>query len=156
MNMISSQPLVEDSGYLTGSVGAKQGVVFIASDSLACIEKTAPVCDFLDLEVQLVTSDADLSGMLRTHRPIAVIADVDGAEQDGFHVMRTVARFNRALPVLLLTDGDPVLMGAADAMQEMCGLRSVTLTSGFPAAGQIVAFLFSAGRSAGCMRLVPV
>ena len=87
---------------------------------------------------------------------MAVITDVDGDDQDGFHVMKTVGRYNRELPVMLLTDGDPVLLGAADAIQDLWGLTSVTRTSGFPVAGQLVAFLFSAGRRAGCMRLVPV
>ncbi|HQT76959.1 MAG TPA: hypothetical protein PLD10_07895 [Rhodopila sp.] len=156
MNVICSNALIAEPAYSAANAGNKQGVVFIASDNPVCIEKIAPVCDFLDLQVQLVTPDADMPSMLRAYRPIAVITDVDGIEQDGFHTMQVIARFNRSLPILLLTDGDPVLMGAADAVQEMCGLRSVTLTSAFPAAGQIVAFLFSAGRSVGCMRLVPV
>jgi hypothetical protein len=41
-------------------------------------------------------------------------------------------------------------------VQELWGLTSVTTTSEFPMAGQIVAFLFNAGRRAGCMRLIPV
>jgi hypothetical protein len=41
-------------------------------------------------------------------------------------------------------------------VQGLCGLTSVTSTSGFPIAGQLVAFLFAAGRRAGCMHLVPV
>jgi hypothetical protein len=57
---------------------------------------------------------------------------------------------------MLLTNGDAVLMGAADAVQDIWGLTSVTRTSGFPVAGQLVGFLFNAGRRSGCMRLVPV
>jgi hypothetical protein len=41
-------------------------------------------------------------------------------------------------------------------VQDMLGLTSVTRTSGFPVAGQIVAFLFGAGRQTGGMRLVPI
>jgi CheY-like chemotaxis protein len=156
MNMICSNALIQETALSTPSTGNKQGVVFIASDSPACIERIAPVCDFLDLEVHLIAADTDLASMLRAHRPMAVITDIEGIEQDGFHIMKEVARFNRDLPILLLTEGDSALMGAADAVQEVWGLRSVTLTSGMPAAGQIVSFLFTAGRSVGCMRLVPV
>ncbi len=70
--------------------------------------------------------------------------------------MKVIARYSRDLPIMLLTDGDPMMMGAADAVQDLWGLTSVTRTSGFPVAGQLVGFLFSAGRRAGCMRLVPV
>jgi hypothetical protein len=87
---------------------------------------------------------------------MAVISSVDGLEQDGFHTMKIVARYNRELPIMLLTDGDPVLMGAADAVQDLWGLTSVTRTSGFPVAGQLMAFLFDAGRRAGSLRLVPI
>ncbi len=52
--------------------------------------------------------------------------------------MKLVARHSRDLPILLLTSGDPVLMGAADAVQDLWGLTSVTSTSEFPMAGQLV------------------
>jgi ABC-type uncharacterized transport system ATPase subunit len=87
---------------------------------------------------------------------MAVITDVEGESQDGFHTMKQVARYSRDLPILLLTAGDAVLMGAVDAVQALYGLTSVTTTSEFPMAGQLVAFLFNAGRRSGCMRLIPV
>ena len=68
--------------------------------------------------------------VLRGHRPMAVICDVDGEEQDGFHAMKLIADYSRDLPIMLLTDGDAVLMGAADAVQDLWGLTSVTRTSG--------------------------
>lgn len=156
MNMICSTALIENSAFSEGLSRGKQGIVFVVSDDSECIVKMGAVCDFLDLDVRIVSGCDDLMTMLRVQRPMAVIADLDGTEQDGFHTMKLVAGFNRELPVLLLTDGDPAMMGAADAIQELWGLRSVTLTEGFPAAGQIISFLFSAGRAAGCMRLVPV
>jgi hypothetical protein len=156
MNMIATQVLVPESAPFDKPASEKQGVVLIVSDNAACIEKIAPVCDFLDLQVHHVTAGTDLLTMLRVHRPMAVIADVEGVEQDGFHVMKVIAAFNRDMPIMLLTDGDPVLMGAADAIQDIWGLRAVTLTGEFPPAGQIVSFLFAAGRGTGCLRLVPV
>ena len=87
---------------------------------------------------------------------MAIVTDVDGETQDGFHTMKQVARYNHELPILILTHGDSVLMGAADAVQSVWGLTSVTSTSAFPLAGQLVQFLFNAGRRAGCMRLIPI
>jgi CheY-like chemotaxis protein len=126
------------------------------SDDPATIENLAPVCEFLELKTTVVSAGIDLIQVLRESRPLAVITDVDGEDQDGFHAMKLIARYSRDLPIMMLTGGDAALMGAADAVQDLWGLTSVTRTSGFPLAGQLVAFLFGAGRRAGCMRLVPV
>jgi CheY-like chemotaxis protein len=156
MNMIASQLLSKDHSFAGTVTIAKQGVVAIVSDNPQTIDQLAPVCAFLDLKIEIVPTGADLEQVLLEHRPMAVVSDVDGYEQDGFHTMKLVARYSRDLPVLLLTAGDSVLMGAADAVQTVWGLTSVTSTSGFPMAGQIVQFLFNAGRRSGCMRLIPV
>jgi CheY-like chemotaxis protein len=154
MNMIASPLSKSDrSGTMTAT---RQGLVAIVSEDLATIERLAPVCEFLDLKIQVVSVGTELEGVLREHHPMAVITDVEGESQDGFHTMKQVARHSRDLPILLLTEGDAVLMGAVDAVQGLWGLTSVTTTSGFPMAGQLVAFLFNAGRRAGCMRLIPV
>ena len=154
MNMIASPHLTLDRpGVMTA---AKQGVVAIVSDDPGTIERMAPVCEFLDLKCEVVSAGIELERVLREHRPMAVITDVEGESQDGFHTMKQVARYSRDLPILLLTAGDAVLMGAVDAVQALYGLTSVTTTSEFPMAGQLVAFLFNAGRRSGCMRLIPV
>ena len=156
MNMLAPRNLSQDVDFLGSMTTAKQGVVVVVSDDPATIESLAPVCDFLELRMEIVSNGTDLTSVLRQHSPMAVISAVEGADQDGFHAMKVIARHSRDLPIMLLTDGDPVMMGAADAVQDLWGLTSVTRTSGFPMAGQLVGFLFSAGRRAGCMRLVPV
>ena len=156
MNMMIGRNVAQDYDFPGSMIAAKQGVVAIVSDNQATIECLTPVCDFLDLKMEIISNAMDVGHVLRETRPMAVIADVDCEEQDGFHTLKQVARYNRDLPVLLLTGGDPALMGAADAVQELWGLSNVTSTSDFPMAGQLVAFLFNAGRRAGCMRLVPV
>ena len=120
------------------------------------IANLAPVCEFLDLRMEVISAGTDLKQVLHVHQPMAVITDVEGEDQDGFHIMKVIARHSRDLPIMLLTNGDAVLMGATDALQDLLGLTSVTRTSEFPLAGQLVAFLFSAGRRAGSMRLVPI
>jgi CheY-like chemotaxis protein len=156
MNMIASQLVSPDQIFSGTMAAAKQGVVAIISDNPATIEQLTPVFDFLDLKIEVVSTAGDLEQLLQQKRPMAVVSDVDGQDQDGFHIMMQVARYSRDLPVLLLTAGDSVLMGAADAVQTLWGLTAVTSTSAFPMAGQLVQFLFNAGRRAGCMRLIPV
>ncbi len=156
MNMIAPRSLSQDRDFLGTAAATAQSVVAIISDDPATVHRIAPVCEFLELRIEIVSAGKDLSQVLREHRPMAVISDVETQDQDGFHVMKVIAVYNRDLPIMLLTDGDPMMMGAADAVQDLWGLTSVTRTSGFPVAGQLVAFLFSAGRRAGCMRLVPV
>jgi len=156
MNMIAFKSLNQDHDFPGTMNTARQGVVVIVSDDTPTIQNVVPVCEFLELRVEVVSAGKDLTQVLREHRPMAVISDVDSEDQDGFHTMKMIARYNRELPIMLLTGGDSVLMGAADAVQDMWGLASVTRTSGFPMAGQLVAFLFGAGRRTGGMRLVPV
>jgi hypothetical protein len=156
MNMIVNDTFGRRIDFPGSVMAPRQPVVVLVSDNPDTIASMEPVCAFLDLRLLVVAGDGDLTAALRTERPVAVIADVEGEEQDGFHAMKLVARFDLDMPVLLLTDGDPALMGAADAIQDLWGLTAVTPTSGFPLAGQLVGFLFTAGRKAGCMRLVPV
>lgn len=156
MNMMTPSRLPQDHDFLGSMAAAAQGVVAVISDDPVTIHRITPVCDFLDLRVEIVSIGRNLAHVLREQRPMAVISDIETTDQDGFHVMKVIAAYNRELPIMLLTDGDAVLMGAADAVQDLWGLTAVTRTSAFPVAGQLVAFLFSAGRQAGCMRLVPV
>lgn len=156
MNMITSETLVRDYNFPGSMVAPKQGTIVLFCDDPGTIASLDPVCEFLDLHLEVVSAGTDFTSVLRSERPLAVISDMDGEDHDGFHTMRLVARFDPDLPVLMLTNGDPAMMGAADAVQEMCGLTSVTRTSGFPLAGQLMAFLFTAGRKAGAMRLVPI
>jgi CheY-like chemotaxis protein len=156
MNMIALRNLSHHQDFPGSVTTAQQGVVVIVSDDRGTIENIAPVCEFLDLRMEVVSAGTDLTLVLREHRPMAVICDIEGEDQDGFHAMKLIARYSRDLPIMLLTGGDAVLMGAADAVQDLWSLTSVTRTSGFPMAGQLVGFLFGAGRRAGCTHLVPV
>nr|WP_294577722.1 hypothetical protein [uncultured Rhodopila sp.] len=156
MNMMNSAAALREQGFLSALASACQGVVVLVSDDPAIAAKLEPVCAFLELKTECVSSGQDLLTLLRAQQPIAVISDVEGDEQDGFHTMKVVADYHRDLPVFMLTDGDPILAGATDAMQEVCGLTSVAQSSGAPLAGELVGFLFGAGRRAGCMRLVPI
>ena len=156
MYMIKSRPAPTKQESLSATAGSTQGVVIVVSDDPNMIEKLEPVCSFLELRPECVSAGMDLLITLQKQQPIAVISAIETEEQDGFHTMKVVADYHRDLPVFMLTDGDPILMGATDAMQEICGLTSVVNGSRDPLGGQLVPFLFNAGRKAGCMRLVPI
>jgi hypothetical protein len=156
MNMISSLDASGDYRFQSAQAAHRQALVIIACDHPETVEQLETVCEFFDLAVQTVPHRGDLMKLLREHRPMALIGDVDGQHQDGFHTMKVIGNYDRDLPVMLLTGGDPVLMGAADAVQEMWNLTMVSRSSSSPLAGQLADFLFIAGRRAGCMRLVQV
>jgi CheY-like chemotaxis protein len=156
MNMITALDVARDHGFETTREGTRQGLVVIVCDVAETVGQLEAVCDFFSLTVAVVPERTDLMPLLREHRPMAVISDIDGQHQDGFHAMKTVASYDRDLPILLLTGGDPMLMGAADAVQELWNLTMVSRSTSLPLAAQLAEFLFAAGRRAGCMRLVPV
>ncbi len=114
------------------------------------------ICEFLDISVEYASNRDDLNHLLSGLRPMAVIADLEGEHQDGFHVMKMVANSNRSLPILLLTSNDPALLGAVDAVQEVFGLRRVTTVSDASGIGALVDFICHAARDAGMPRLMRV
>ncbi len=146
---------------LTGIVGIgsnrpeRQAVIVVVEDGIDCTTAVQEICDYLDLEIERLSSHDDLGPVLRKRRPMAVIAELEAAGQDGCHVMKIVAGHDDSLPVLLLTGGDPALAGAADAVEEIWGLSSVTKSISLPALGEVVHFLFRAGLSGHCMGLIP-
>lgn len=129
-------------------------VVLDDSDKLA--DSLEQVCDYLGVAVKRLPSESNLLVTLRELRPMGVVAQLDCQGQDGFHVMRTVAEFDRCLPVMLITGQDAVLAGAIDAVEEITGLETLVRTPEGPDIGGIVDFVFRAGQKAGCVRLLPV
>jgi len=156
MNVITSLDGYRNQNVRSAQASHRQALVIIACDAPETAEQLRSICGFFDLAVEVVPAQADLMGALREHRPMAVISGLDGRHQDGFHAMKVVADYDRDLPILLLTGGDIAMMGAADAVQEMWKLTMVSRSTSLPLAGQLANFLFTAGRRAGCMRLVPL
>ncbi len=98
----------------------------------------------------------DLGSVLRQRRPMAVVAEMDAAGQDGCNVLMTVSAHDRDLPVLLIASDDPALLGAIDAVEEIWQLTSVDKWPRLLGVGALVDFLFRAGRKGGCMRLMSI
>ena len=114
------------------------------------------VCEFLNIGVEHAATEDDVRAMLPALRPMAVIADLDGDIQDGFHVMKIVAAYDRSIPVLLLMENNQALLGAVDAVQEVWGLTHVTTAAPAAGMGALVDFLCHAARDAGRSRLMRV
>jgi ActR/RegA family two-component response regulator len=133
---------------------APQHSVLVVRDPDKYSDYLETICEFLDIDVQHASTGDDLRMMLTKMRPMAVIADLDGVVQDGFHVMKMAADYDRAVPILLLTGYDPALLGAVDAVQEVWGLTRVATAAASAGIGALVDFICHAVRDAGQPRLV--
>ena len=88
---IGTSLIVNSAQHVTTFVGGTAGLaqtVLVVRDSDRGDDYLDAICEFLDIGVERVSSGDDLAPMLRALRPMAVIADVDGEAQDGFHVMK--------------------------------------------------------------------
>jgi CheY-like chemotaxis protein len=159
MNRVSESfpPFVNIGGAINeGQNGARSASVLIIDDGELLFEAFRNICECLGVSVQRMPSRDDLGAALRTRRPMAVVAEVDAAGQDGCHVLMAIAQHDSELPVLLLTGEDPAMIGAVDAVEEIWQLASVTKWQRLLGIGAVIDFLFQAGRKAGCMRLMSV
>ena len=132
-----------------------QAVVVVVSDNPEISSVLDNICGFLDFGIKLVTTGMDLAPFLERHRPMAVVAELDGAGQDGCHIMMQVADYDPGLPVLMLTGHEPGVAGAVDAVEELWNLTGVTQSADLPEIGALVEFLFQAGRRGDCVRMLP-
>ena len=143
----------QDNGIGTGSAN-REALVLVIEDDFGLSSAFRSVCECLNVAVERMPSREDLGPVLRQRRPMAVVAEIDAAGQDGCHVLMTVAAYDRDLPVLLIAGDDPTLLGAVDAVEGLWQLSSVVKWTRLPGVGALVDFLFRAGRKGGCMRLL--
>jgi CheY-like chemotaxis protein len=130
--------------------------VLVVRDDNSNNEYLEAICEFLGIGVEHASSGGDLGPLLIGLRPLAVIADLDGDGQDGFHVMKMAADYNKRLPVLLLTGNETAIHGAIDAVKEVWGLWRVSTAVGMGSVGEVVDFLCHAARDAGHARMLRV
>jgi len=133
-----------------------QPVLVVVSDSPETSSVFDNICDFLGVGIELLSTDMDIMPFLTRHRPMALVAELDGAGQDGCHIMMQVADYDPALPLLMLTGDEPGMAGAVDAIEELWHLSAVRQFRHLPAIGDLVEFLFEAGRRGNCIRMMPV
>ena len=138
---------------LNGGINVPPGILVI-SDRAALGQRLAAICDFLGLSLNELGTDHDPGAVLSAHRPVAVVTEAEGQWRDGYNVMMEVAAYDRDLPVLLLTGHNEALIGAAEAIVEICNLSSVTISPDLPPPGELVDLLVRAGRHAGISRML--
>jgi len=134
----------------------KKPLVVVIEDGAHLSDAFRSVCDCLAVAVERMPSRDDLGDMLRDLHPMAVVAEMDAAGQDGCNVLMTIAAHNRDLPVLLVVGAEPALLGAVDAVEELWELSAVVKWPELLGVGAMVDFLFRAGRKGNCMGLMPV
>jgi ActR/RegA family two-component response regulator len=134
----------------------RDATTVLVEDEPLWSEAIEDLCAFLEVQLARVSSTSDIAAVLRDQRPMAVLANMEAAGQDGCHVMKLVAAHDPDLPMMVFTGGDAALAGAADAIEEVWGLTSVVTRDTPPSAGEVVEFLFRAGRRGRCMGLLPV
>ena len=139
----------------TAALPRRAPLVLVVEDGTRLSEAIHELCDFLHIGVETVGGEIDLARTLRDRRPMAVLAEMDGTSQDGGYVMMRIAEHDRSLPLMLLTGPSPALVGAAEAIEELCGLSAVARHPVLPEIGEIVEFLFRAGQSGLCLGLMP-
>jgi hypothetical protein len=135
---------------------SREALVVVVEDDEEFSTAFRAVCDCLDVAVERLATQDDLRSVLSQRRPMAVVAAMEAAGQDGCHVLMTVAAYDRDLPVLLITGDDPALLGAIDAVEELWQLGSVAKWPRLLGIGPVVDFVFRAGRKGNCMRLMPL
>jgi|SRR5579872_5140889 len=134
----------------------REPLLIVIEDGVLLSDTLGSVCECLNVAVVRMPSRDDLNILLSVHRPMAVVAEMDAAGQDGCHVMMTIAAHDCSLPVLLITGEDPAMLGAVDAVQELWELSSVVKWPRLLGVGAVVDFLFRAGRKGSCMQLMSV
>ena len=137
-------------------LGDRGRAVLVIEDGVHLSLAFRSVCDCLSVVVEQISSRDELGGGLRDIRPMAVVAEMEGAGQDGCHVLMTLAAYDPDLPVLLITGEDAALVGAIDAVEEVWNLTSVTKWPRLLGIGPVVDFLFRAGRKGNCLGLMSV
>ena len=128
---------------------SRELLVIVVEDTPVLSRSIGFLCDYLGIRVETVASTTSLGAMLPRKRPMAVMAPLDNAAQDGCHVLKTVASYDRTLPVLLVTGSDPAHLGAVEAVEEIWQLDHVQKSACIPGIGDLVEFLFKAGRRSG-------
>jgi hypothetical protein len=134
----------------------REPLLVVIEDGALLSDSFRSIGECLNVAVARMPSRDDLGAVLRSRRPMAVVAAMDAEGQDGCHVLMTIAAFDCSLPVLLITGENPALLGAVDAVEEIWELTSVAKWPRMLGVGAVVDFLFRACRKGDCMRLMSV
>ncbi|HET6183234.1 MAG TPA: hypothetical protein VFA03_06520 [Acetobacteraceae bacterium] len=133
----------------------REPMIFVIEDSPIWAEAMEQLCDYLDVRLTRITPDCDLRAALRDQRPMAVLAEMEGAAQDGCYVLQVIGAHDPDLPVMVRTGRDEAMIGAGQAVQQIWRLSAVQFVEAVPTAAEMMDFLCRAGQRGGCLGLVP-
>jgi len=105
-----------------------------------------PICEYLGLILRSAASSAELRDVLEDYRPLAIISPFETEYMDGGHILRTIATQDPTLPIMLLTQREPVFHGAIEALVELFGLPNIRVPTQDPTTGDLMDFLAHAAR----------
>ena len=114
------------------------------------------MCEALLIELIVIKSHHDLPFRLHHHRPMAVISEIDPQSIASCAALRSIAAYNPDMPILLVAGDDPTVLGTIDAAEQLWSLSSLRRLEAPPAPGDLISFLFEAGRHSGLGRLMPM
>lgn len=131
---------------------------------LVVVVETAPqlsatvleLCDFLRIWVTRVAEGAALQRAIEAERPICVLANAPSAGPLICDALAAVARTDRTLPVLLVTEDSAVEPAGLDPTEELQPLSNLYWLPRQPGLRMLVEFLFMAERRNETPGLIPV
>ncbi len=136
-------------------IGETQTVLLVGHD-LWLSGLLAPLCEALDIRVVCAASHHDVPIRLHRDHPICIVSGLEAAGPTSCAILRSVAAYDPDMPVLLITGDDPAIDGAIDVAERLWGLTGLFRLSNVPGPGDMMNFLFLAGRKDGTGRLMPI
>lgn len=86
-----------------GMIVSSTKTVLIVDDRKDVAATMADMCRACGFQADVADEGVGMFGLLERHRPDCVIVDVMMPDQDGYEALKEVARFDRDLPVMLVT-----------------------------------------------------
>lgn len=114
------------------------------------------LCDFLRIRVARVADGPALTRVLQAERPICVLAHAPQAGPLVCEALAVVAKVDRSLPVLLVTDDTLDEPAGLDAQPELAPLANLFWLPRRPGLRMLVEFLFMSERRSDTPGLMPV
>jgi len=150
---VLGRALPEDSLGMTEQE-TQRVIVLVGRDGVSPMLRE--MCAALLVELVAISSHHDLPFRLHHHRPMAVISEIDPLGIPSCAALRCIAAYNPNMPILLVAGDDPAVLGTIDAAEQLWSLSNLQRLAAAPAAGDLIGFLFQAGRHSRLGRLLPI
>ncbi len=115
----------------------QMGVVYYANYLIWMEVGRVELCRACGFTADVAEEGVGMLGLLQRHRPNCVIVDVMMPDQDGYEALKEIARFNPALPVMLVTGHGDTWLRMGLTLGKAQGLTAVH-TAAKPVRSQVV------------------